>query len=253
MFMAQVLGISQSTKALLQQLPMLEGYEFSSWKEIKKFYTQFPKILEKRILEETRELEDSLPLKKKNSNRKKKKFQAIINKRLKPYHRAHEILSNNQETFAGAVGEEAVIGVLSKLPDSYHVFNDITLALPQTVFWSTHQEHIKSAQIDHLVIGPSGVFIIETKNWKLHTLKDTKFLPHLQVARAGFIFAHLTKRKFGSIPLYNTVVTLAPLPHIKYPGVDQITIRQLTPHVLRRTKKLDSKKIEKIVSWLKKQ
>jgi len=161
----------------------------------------------------------------------------MINRRLKPYHEAYKVLSNNQEAFAGAMGEEAVISVLSKLNDSYYVFNDITLALPQTIFWKKHQEYIR----------------IETKNWKPGTLRHTKFLPHLQVARAGFIFNRLLKRKFGSLPVYNTVVTLATLPQVKYLGVDQITIRQLTPHVLRRTKKLDQKRMEKIASWLKKQ
>ncbi|MHA1492271.1 MAG: nuclease-related domain-containing protein [Promethearchaeota archaeon] len=248
--MVQIFGTSQSTKALQYQLPTLNGYEFSSWKDIKKFYTLFPKFLEQRIEEITQDLEDKKPFKKKDSKRKKKKVQVMINRRLKPYHEAYKVLANNQEAFAGAMGEEAVISVLSKLNDSYYVFNDITLALPQTIFWKKHQEYIRSAQIDHLVIGPSGIFIIETKNWKPGTLKQTKFLPHFQVARAGFIFSQLTKRKFGSLPVYNTVVTLATLPQVKYPGVDQITIRQLTPHVLRRTKKLDTKKIEKIASWL---
>lgn len=250
--MAQIFGTSQSTKAIKQQLPQLNGYEFSSWKEIKKFYTQFPKIIEIRIAEEIRKLEDKKFSKKKSNKRNKNKFQSIINKRLKPYYRAFKVLDNNQETYAGAVGEEAVIGVLSKLPDSYHVFNDITIAFPRTIFSNTLKEYVRSAQIDHLVVGPSGIFIIETKNWKPGTLKHTKFLPHLQVARAGFIFSRLTRRKFGRLPIYNTVVTLATLPQIKYPDVDQISIRQLTPHVLRRTKKIDSKKIQKITSWLMK-
>ena len=329
--MAQMFGISQSTKAIQQHLPILNGYEFSSWKEIKKFYTHFPKILDDRIVEEKREVDSNLevlreraqnlkdqldnliqiqketlitkrdtlimqvedayaqeepnthlisklnkhitkiekkfeiltqkPFKKEFNNLKKMnkkyrklnmKYESIINKRLEPYHRAYEVLANNQEIFAGAIGEEAVISVLTKLPDTYHVFNDITLQLLQTVFWSTRQEYVRSAQVDHLVIGPSGVFIIETKNWKPNTFKHTTFLPHLQVARAGFIFTRLTERKFGRLPVYNTVVTLATLPQIQYPGVDQITIRQLTPHILRRTKKLDLKNIEKLVSWVKK-
>jgi len=248
--MAQIFGTSQSTKAIKRQLPVLNGYEFSSWKQIKKFYTHFPKILEAQIVEETRKLGDKASFKKNSNKRKQKKLRATINKRLKPYYRAYKVLDNNQETFAGAVGEEAVIGVLSKLPDSYHVFNDITLAFSCTIFSNTLKEYVRSAQIDHLVIGPSGIFIIETKNWKLGTLKYAKFMPHLQVARAGFIFARLTRRKFGRLPIYNTVVTLATLPSIKYPNVDQITIRQLTPHILRRTKKIDPIKIGKIASWL---
>ena len=104
-----------------------------------------------------------------------------------------------------------------------------------------------------MLIGPSGVFIIETKNWKVQTLIETKFLPHYQVERARVIFELLTQRKLGSLPIYSTVVTLAKLPKVSYYGVDQINIRQLTPHILRRKKKLEIREIQKIVSWIKKQ
>ena len=60
--MAQMFGISQSTKTIRHYLPILKGYEFSSWKEIKKFYTHFPKILEDRIAEEKRDLDSNLEL-----------------------------------------------------------------------------------------------------------------------------------------------------------------------------------------------
>jgi len=72
--MAQIFGTSQSTKALQYQLPTLKGYDFSSWKEIKKFYTHLQKVLEQRIEEITRELEDKKPFKKKDSKHKRRKF-----------------------------------------------------------------------------------------------------------------------------------------------------------------------------------
>lgn len=60
---------------------------------------------------------------------------------------------NRQTTDAyliGAVGEERVGRELAKLPHGYYVFHDIKIPGSK-------------ANIDHLVIGPTGVFIVETK------------------------------------------------------------------------------------------
>lgn len=59
-------------------------------------------------------------------------------------------LRHVERFFKGARGEEKVSGILSSLPDAYHVFNDFTIG----------RNHI-----DHVVVGPSGVFAVETKFW----------------------------------------------------------------------------------------
>lgn len=53
--------------------------------------------------------------------------------------------------FRGARGEERVAGVLGGLPDAYHVFHDYVAG----------GEHV-----DHVVVGPAGVFSVETKSWR---------------------------------------------------------------------------------------
>ena len=64
--------------------------------------------------------------------------------------------------FKGAKGEERVSGLLACLPDSYHVFNDF-------VAGGTH--------VDHVVVGPAGVFSIETKCWAGRvTVEDGRIL-----------------------------------------------------------------------------
>lgn len=52
--------------------------------------------------------------------------------------------------FVGARGEERVSEILKKLPESYHVFNDFVIG----------RRHI-----DHVIVGPAGVFAVETKCW----------------------------------------------------------------------------------------
>ena len=50
----------------------------------------------------------------------------------------------------GSWGEGAVGNALRTLPDEYHVIHDLDTGF---------------GNIDHIVIGPRGLFIIETKNW----------------------------------------------------------------------------------------
>jgi hypothetical protein len=51
----------------------------------------------------------------------------------------------------GAAGEIGVGSILQKFPDNFYVINDLT-----TPF----------GNLDHVVVGPTGVFVIDTKNWR---------------------------------------------------------------------------------------
>jgi hypothetical protein len=61
-------------------------------------------------------------------------------------------LNKERESWGkGAAGEKSVAHTLSKFPDGFRVVNDVP-----TPF----------GNLDHVVIGPTGVFAIETKNWR---------------------------------------------------------------------------------------
>lgn len=51
----------------------------------------------------------------------------------------------------GADGESAIARILANFPDAFSVINDITTPL---------------GNIDHVVVGPTGVFVIDAKNWR---------------------------------------------------------------------------------------
>lgn len=51
----------------------------------------------------------------------------------------------------GAAGEILVGNILACLPDDYHVINDLSTP---------------TGNIDHVVIGPRGVFLLDAKNWR---------------------------------------------------------------------------------------
>lgn len=60
-------------------------------------------------------------------------------------------LTKIKSYFLGAVGEARVASELRKLPDGYHVIHDFSIGNVNFV--------------DHVVIGPTGVFAVETKDW----------------------------------------------------------------------------------------
>ncbi len=60
-------------------------------------------------------------------------------------------LRHVERFFKGARGEERVAGILHALPNHYHVFNDFLAG---------------NSHIDHVVVGPAGVYAVETKNWR---------------------------------------------------------------------------------------
>lgn len=64
--------------------------------------------------------------------------------------------------YTGARGEERVSSILRSLPDRYHVFNDFVA---------------RGVHVDHVVVGPPGVFAIETKFWNgIVTVDGTEVL-----------------------------------------------------------------------------
>jgi Zn-dependent protease with chaperone function len=56
---------------------------------------------------------------------------------------------------SGILGEEITADVLSDLPDNYTVYQDIVITVDG-----------KKSEIDNIVVGRTGVFVIETKNHK---------------------------------------------------------------------------------------
>lgn len=60
-------------------------------------------------------------------------------------------LRNVEGYFKGARGEEAVAALLAVLPAGNHVFHDVACG--------------EAGGIDHVVVGPKGVFVVETKCW----------------------------------------------------------------------------------------
>jgi hypothetical protein len=59
----------------------------------------------------------------------------------------------------GAAGEIHVGNILTDFPDEFFVINDLTTP---------------SGNLDHVVVGPTGVFVLDTKNWRGVVSSDDK-------------------------------------------------------------------------------
>ncbi|WP_269307062.1 nuclease-related domain-containing protein [Aeromicrobium sp. HA] len=71
-------------------------------------------------------------------------------------HRARakaERLLRHAELFGGAAGERAVGALLDSLPPEWTVLRDVR--------WPGRER----ASVDHVLIGPTGVYVIDSKNW----------------------------------------------------------------------------------------
>ena len=67
---------------------------------------------------------------------------------------AFAYLQQNYSWKRGKSGETKVAAALQQLDDSYYLLNDVVL-------------HPKYGNIDHIVLGQNGIFIIETKDYRI--------------------------------------------------------------------------------------
>jgi hypothetical protein len=125
----------------------------------------------------------------------------------------------NKPLYYGAIGEEKTRIQLDKLPDSYCVINNYIKYFNPPIIDRKNNDPIQSIQVDHLVVGPTGLFVIESKNWSQQTISENRFFsPVRQVKRNGFaLFARLNRlARHGYLPSF-----------IGQEGVQQISPRKI--------------------------
>lgn len=97
------------------------------------------------------------------------------------------VLRKHSYLFYGAEGEEKVTRALSNLPDTFTVINDYRLEFAQPIYDRNNDDRINSIQIDHVVIGPTGLYLVETKNWSKDSVGNPElFSPIKQLKRNNF-------------------------------------------------------------------
>jgi hypothetical protein len=123
-----------------------------------------------------------------------------INRACNQVTNCYNFITQNNSFRIGAKAEEEVIEYLSHLPDDYYILNDVKLKFYKAIYWKEYNEYIQTSQIDHLVIGPTGIFLIETKNWKFSDLNRKSNKLVYQVKRQNLALWYYLKHHYHSKP-----------------------------------------------------
>ncbi len=162
----------------------------------------------------------------------------------------------------GAIGEQKVVKELEKLSDEYILINDFTFSFTKAIYYRQEVEHIKSIQIDHLLISPSGIFLIETKNWSEESLKNLSLRsPVQQIKRTNFALFKilsgnsnfkLDQHHWGErkIPIRNLIVLINPKPIEEFQYVKILTLDELLGYINYFKPSLSNKETQEISNYL---
>jgi hypothetical protein len=102
----------------------------------------------------------------------------------------------------GALGEQKVVKTLETLSDEYCLINDFSVSFSPAIYNRQENDYIKSVQIDHILVGPPGIFLIETKNWSKKSLEDLSLRsPVQQIKRTSFVLFKLLNNETSNYHL----------------------------------------------------
>jgi hypothetical protein len=193
--------------------------------------------------------------KKRKVNLKNDEYRLDIEKKVKlvqeKVNALEEILKSG--TYYGAQAEIKMIELLKKLPETYYVINDVTLELDKSVFFDG--DWLSSAQIDHLVVGPAGAFVVEVKNWSKKFTSDGDFFdPYKQVKRHNYVCYTLLRKQF-EVKVRNIIAYAGHIPEKPDDSfVKVLSLEQVNGYILWfKNVKHDAETVQRIVHLIEKE
>jgi len=144
------------------------------------------------------------------------------------------------------LGEQKVAKVLETLSNEYFLINDFVVSFSPAIYNRQENDYIQSIQIDHILVGPSGIFIIETKNWSEQSLKNLSLRsPVEQIKRTSFALFYLLNNEISQyhirleqhhwgdkkIPIKNLIVFTNTKPNEEFQYVKVLTTNELLSYV----------------------
>ena len=160
----------------------------------------------------------------------------------------------------GSIGESMVSSTLSSLPDSYVAINNVHIELFEPISYPSENDRIFSFQIDHVVVGPSGVFAIETKHWSQESLSNHDlFSPVKQVRRSGYALFRMINNGLISlsdswgdraISAHNIIVFTAAQVKQEYQHVKLLDLASLNGYIQWFDEGLAPADVDRIVSYV---
>lgn len=154
----------------------------------------------------------------------------------------------------GAIGELKTLISLIGLDDEYFIINDLSLEFNPPFWDRDSDEPICSTQIDHVVVGPTGVFVIESKYWSHSIVVDqlsSDFTPLMQARRNGKSVWFCLNDEMETTPFVKSIISLGG--SASFSGnkwVDVILAKDIAKNISRRRKRLTSFQVDSIVDCL---
>lgn len=160
--------------------------------------------------------------------------------------RKKAVIDNLKSLIYGALGEQKVVKALEVLSDEYILINDFSVSFSPAIYNNQENDYIKSVQIDHILVAPSGIFLIETKNWSEKSLENLSLRsPVQQIRRASFALfkllnngmsnyqLSLDKHHWGDkkISIKNLIVMTNIKPQEEFQYVKVLTLNELLGYI----------------------
>ena len=193
-------------------------------------------------------------------------FENYISKRCTDSYKELEYIKEKVEglytLISGAIGENLVVNELQKLSDNYYLINDFSLELNPPIFNRKENDRIFSIQIDHLLVCQSGVFILETKNWGMESIKNLDLRsPVEQITRTSYALfvllnsesnLGLARHHWGSkkIPIRNIIVMTNKAPKEVFKHVKVLSLNELNGYIKYFDEIFSESEAENIFNYL---
>jgi len=177
-----------------------------------------------------------------------------------------EVVDGLYPLVAGAIGETSVVKTLSKLSDDYYLINDFSLEFDPPIYNRKENDRIFSIQIDHLLVCPSGVFLLETKNWSKASVENLDLRsPVQQILRTSFALfvllnsdsrmndLRLERHHWGDkkISIRNVIVMINQKPRQDFKHVKVVSLNELIGYIRYFDPIFDVEEVKSIVEYLR--
>ena len=152
----------------------------------------------------------------------------------------------------GTRGENDAVKELLKLNDNYHILSGLRIGLTHFITYK-EKSRLRSAQMDFVLVGPIGVYMIEVKNWSNYFAKTHHKSPHEQTDKAGLVLWVKLQNMFPNIRVTNVLLSIQDnLQYDKqYKAVYVCSLDGIIPFLKKREITLNRRQVSKVVEFLK--
>jgi hypothetical protein len=163
----------------------------------------------------------------------------------------------------GARGEREVVLALAELPETFVIINDVVLQLDPPM---KSPEGIRfKCQADHVVVGPPGVFNIETKYWSRKSIQSLNLRsPVEQIRLTGKALWRELNRAISnrqirvkghhwgdtSVRVRNILAMVGAMPNAEFQYVKILPINRLQGYLEYFEPVLQNQEVESITNWI---